>query len=213
MKRYPLPRRGDDFGSVILCDGVYPEGEAALDALASGSVVCCDGAADKYIADGGLPVAIVGDCDSVGEDVRERYGDILHADPDQNINDLTKAVRFCLGRGAKKITVVGATGKREDHTLGNISLLAEYMDLVEIQMITDTGIFTPIIGWAEFESFSGQQVSIFVPDSASGVRYDGLKYPVPEEGLKNWWCGTLNEALGSDFRIYSSNKALIYRVL
>jgi len=188
-------------------------GEVALDALASCRAVCCDGAADRYIAHGGIPAAIVGDCDSVGEDVRKRYREILHADPDQNINDLTKAVRYCLKRGAKKITIVGATGKREDHTLGNISLLAEYMDFVAVQMITDSGIFTPITGWAEFESFPGQQVSVFVPDPATEVKYNGLKFPVPEKGFENWWCGTLNESSGDDFRIYSSNKALAYRVL
>jgi len=128
MKRYPLPRKGDDFGYVILCDGVYPAGAAALEALASGGVVCCDGAADKYVAHGGIPAAIVGDCDSVSRELQARYKEILHTDKEQQTNDQTKAVRLCLGRGAKRITIVGATGGREDHVLGNISLLAEYMN-------------------------------------------------------------------------------------
>ncbi|MBK7480581.1 MAG: hypothetical protein IPI69_13260 [Bacteroidales bacterium] len=36
-------------------------------------------------------------------------------------------------------------GEREDHTIGNISLLAEYAGEVSVVMVSDTGIFTPIL--------------------------------------------------------------------
>jgi len=57
--------------------------------------------------------------------------------------------------------IVGATGKREDHTLGNISLLADYMKTAKVVMVTDYGIFTPMQGITEFTSHKGQQVSLF----------------------------------------------------
>ena len=72
------------------------------------------------------PDAIVGDGDSLPEALKQQYAHLLHLEDEQDYNDMTKATRFCMQRGARKIAYIGATGKREDHTLGNISLLAYY---------------------------------------------------------------------------------------
>ena len=47
---------------------------------------------------------------------------IVHV-TEQETNDLNKAFRYCLANGWTDIVILGATGKREDHTLGNIGLL------------------------------------------------------------------------------------------
>ena len=52
---------------------------------------------------------------------------ILHRISDQETNDQTKAVNFLLAQGKRRIAIIGATGNREDHTLGNISLLSDYL--------------------------------------------------------------------------------------
>ena len=45
---------------------------------------------------------------------------------DQETNDLTKAVNYVKTLGFREVLILGATGRREDHTLGNISLLAQF---------------------------------------------------------------------------------------
>ena len=62
------------------------------------------------------------------------------------------------------ITIIGASGKREDHTLGNIFSILDYKDL-NIKLYTDTGVFTCIHKNQKIESFKGQQVSIFTADN------------------------------------------------
>ena len=117
-----------DIDALILANGDYPSASLPLRMLEEAPyVVCCDGGANEYIARGYLPDVIIGDGDSLSEANRLQYASLIHHNPDQETNDQTKAVQFLLAQGKRKIAIVGATGKREDHTIGNISLLMEYM--------------------------------------------------------------------------------------
>ena len=65
-------------------------------------------------------------------------------------------------QGKRKIAITGATGKREDHTIGNISLLIEYMRAgADVFSFTDHGIFIPCRDITTHKCRKGQQVSIF----------------------------------------------------
>lgn len=106
------------------------------------------------------------------------------------------------------IILVGATGKREDHTLGNISLLVDYMKVgAQVTMLTDHGMFVPASGRNTFKSRPGQQVSVF-NFGATGLRGEGLVYPLSD--FDNWWQGTLNEATGDEFTIHAEGDYLVY---
>ena len=105
---------------------------------------------------------------------------------------------------------MGATGKREDHTLGNISLLADYMEQAEVRMLTDYGLFIPIKEYSVVESFPTLQVSVFNM-GATELSADGLVYPL--SAFTNWWQGTLNEAIGNRFIIHVHGKVLVFRVI
>ena len=114
--------------AVILANGEYPAAAPPLQILADAPyVICCDGGADEYIRNGHIPNLIIGDGDSISEENRKKYGYLLHRISEQDTNDQTKAVNYLLSQGKRRIAIVGATGKREDHTLGNISLLMDYM--------------------------------------------------------------------------------------
>ncbi len=195
--------------AVILANGDYPSHPLPLHLLNEAShVVCCDGSGDAYIAHGGTPHAIIGDGDSLSETNRARYAGIIHRIAEQETNDQTKAVRFLREESKKNLLIAGATGKREDHTLGNISLLIEYMrEGIQAVMATDYGIFVPCRGTRSFPCFPGQKVSIFNFGS-SLLRSEGLVYPT--SGFTNWWQGTLNEASANRFTIHADGEYLIF---
>lgn len=195
--------------ALVLANGEYPTHPLPLKILADAPyVVCCDGGANEYIRRGHIPDAIVGDGDSLSEENRLRYSSLLHTFPeDQETNDQTKAVNFLLAQGKRHIAILGATGKREDHTIGNISLLIEYLrDGAEVRTYTDYGIFIPCRDTHTFPCRPGQQVSI-INFTARGLHGKGLVYPLSD--FTNWWQGTLNCCTGTAFTIEAEGEYLI----
>ena len=197
------------FDAVVVAGGDYPTAKQALQVLHNAPyVVCCDGAADRYIATGRVPDAIVGDGDSISSANREKYASLLHIIPEQESNDQTKAVRFLMERGFRRIAIVGATGRREDHTIGNVSLLIEYARAgCEVRSFTDHGVFVPCNGDTTLPCRRGQQVSIF-SITAKELHAHGLKYPIYD--FTNWWQGTLNECTGEEFSIKANGEFLLF---
>ena len=197
------------YDAVIVAGGEFPTAPQPLEVLQSAPfVVCCDGAADSYIATGGVPDAIVGDGDSISAANREKYAHLLHVISEQETNDQTKAVRFLMERGKRRIAIVGATGKREDHTIGNISLLIEYARAgCDIRSFTDHGVFIPCNGTTTHKCRKGQQVSIF-SITAKELNAEGVLYPIYD--FNNWWQGTLNECTGDEFTINAKGEYLLF---
>lgn len=198
--------------TVILANGKFPEHKIPVGILKNASmIVCCDGAAEQLIAFGLEPFAIVGDCDSLGINILQKYEKIIFRIAEQETNDLSKSVKWCSERGYNDIIILGATGKREDHTIGNISLLAEYARTVKVKMVTDTGTFQPVLKSGRFDSFAGQNISIFSVDQQTEISSSGLKYPLKKRRLKNWWEATLNEATGTSFSLeFKGGPLIIY---
>ena len=191
------------FDAVIVANGEFPSHAVPLAALQEAThVVACDGAIRN------VPQAevVVGDGDSIPEEYRER---LIQVD-EQEDNDLTKATRYCLAQGWHRIAYLGATGQREDHTIGNISLLMRYYRTMGVDgvMLTNHGVFTPAQGRQTFESFKGQQVSIFNFGSTKIVS-EGLRWQ--SYGYEEWWQGTLNEAVGDSFTLEADGYYLVYR--
>lgn len=200
--------------TVILANGTFPFHPIPLAALQKATtIVCCDGAVNKLLAAGMTPDVIIGDLDSIAPDIRSRFNDRLIEEPDQEINDLTKAVHWCKKQNIQSITLLGATGEREDHTLANISLLATYTCDMQIEMISNFGTFSVVRESCAFTSFPGQQVSIFSLTPETIITSDGLKYPLYKRKLAELWQGSLNEATGKTFSLRIAQGTLIvYRL-
>lgn len=198
------------FEAVILGAGDFPTHTIPLGILSEAKFVCCaDSAAVEYIERIGKPDAIVGDGDSLPEEFKRKYADIWHHVGEQETNDQTKATKFCLSLGFKNIAYVGATGKREDHTLGNISLMAQYIKDYGIHptMFTDHGMITSVDKHLELSVEKDQQVSVF-NISCHRLESKGLRWEC--RPFDNWWEGTLNEAIDERVTIDCDGMAIVY---
>lgn len=198
--------------TVIVADGIFPQHEIPLGYIQNAArIICCDGSTGDLVKAGFVPEAIVGDMDSLSYKLAIRFEDRLYEYTDQVTNDLTKAVNWCTERGYNDLVIVGATGKREDHTIGNISLLAEYVKKVNVIMVTDTGLFLPFLKSSEISSFAGQQVSVFSIDPETEITSVGLHYPLNRAKINNWWVATLNEAVGHSFTLnFDNGRVIVY---
>lgn len=82
--------RGKDdmtaFDCVVVACGSFPE-SAELRALmkSAPNVIACDGAVKNLYAHGIEPTAVVGDMDSLTDEMRLRYADRLHYEAEQEI--------------------------------------------------------------------------------------------------------------------------------
>ena len=201
-----------NFDVVVLANGEFPKHAVPLALLKSGlPVVCCDGAAENMLSIGVTPYAIIGDGDSLSDELKKKYHDILLINSDQETNDLTKAVKLCISEGYKRLAIVGAGGLREDHLLANISLLAMYIKGCQCLMFTNYGIFTAISGDTVFESFPRQQVSVFSLYKDNKLTFKGLQYPVEKRSFHFWWEGTLNSALGDSFEVKTTGDTIVFQ--
>ncbi len=122
--------------AVIVGNGDFPRTEYPRYIVASADyIVCCDGAlaswlrnSPKIFTEERLPDAIVGDMDSLSPSLQRKYKDRIFSVDEQDFNDQTKALLYVLKHfpDVDCIHLIAATGKREDHTIGNISLMMEY---------------------------------------------------------------------------------------
>ena len=209
---YQLINSSTNFDVVVLAGGDYPQHAVPTQILQQAPrIVCCDSAIELLHPSLYNKVeAVVGDGDSMSDAAKRQFHDVLYVEHEQADNDLTKATRYCVSRNYCSIAYLGATGKREDHTLGNISLLLRYFQTYGVQpvMVTDYGTFVPCHGDCTFESFAKQQVSIF-NFSCQRIESEGLRWP--SHAYQSWWEGTLNEAEGESFSIQSDGDYLVYR--
>ena len=173
-------------------------------------VVCLDGAANRLFQLGYKPHLIIGDGDSIQPGLTERYGvEFLKVD-EQETNDLSKAVRYLHRRGCRQLMMLGITGRRDDHTLGNISLLVYYLQMgMKAVAVTDWGTFIPCRGNALLKTTKGQQVSLF-NFRATGIKSNDLVYPPYDTTML--WQGTLNEAKSDHLSIQAEGDYLVYLV-
>ena len=195
---------------VILCDGEFPRKAYPLYLLdQADAVVCCDGAVLKYLrytrrrfGEERLPEAVVGDMDTLPKTWQERLSKLIVHESEQDDNDQTKAMRYVLGRhpDVTEIHILGATGRREDHTLGNLGLLMEYtrmFDLrkVRLEAVSDYSTAFPLTDSCELHVGKGRRVSLFSPDNTLTIRSEGLQWPTDGVVFDNWWPATLNRAV------------------
>ena len=200
--------------TVVLAKGRFPTHPIPLAMLKSASrIICCDGSSSSLLAYGLEPTAIVGDLDSVTDELKVRFSDRLYFNPDQDTNDLTKAIHWCKERGFNRISILAGTGMRDDHTIGNVGLLTSYQQMgMDVQMVTDYGVFVPLLKSAKLTSYEGQQISIFSFNNNTFVTTTNLKYPLVNAKLHEPWMGTLNQSLGDWFELkFEPGPLIVFR--
>ena len=196
--------------TVILANGDFPrKGGAAWKLLVGATrVVACDGAADAYRRRfRKWPTVIIGDLDSLS-----RLPSCVSRPPtlvkvaDQDTNDLEKAIAYCAKQGWRDPVIVGATGKREDHTLGNVFRALAYGCAV----VTDLGRFIPVCGQAALAVAKGAAVSVFAPDPKTRMTSKGLEWPLDGVRFPNLYCATLNRATSARISLTATRPVSVF---
>jgi len=196
--------------TVILANGEKPHHNIPVHILRNAEkIICCDGAVSLLEQLEITPHIIIGDCDSITPKQREKYKSIIQVDENSAYSDFQKALKYCIKEDWKNVVILGAAGLRDDHFLANIGILMHYAGKLPLTMVTNYGIFTPIDSTTTFESYPGQQISVFSFSSYAEITFHGLKYPVRKQNFKELWEGSLNEAVAESFTIEIKKNAAI----
>lgn len=176
--------------TVIVANGEFappPDLEALLDSAEV--LIAADGGARHLAKLKRRPDIVIGDLDSLtSTKVREleKAGThILRFPVEKDQSDLELALLHALKVGASEIYVLGALGRRWDHSLANL-LLAAHPELAELQIVFlhgDQQLFL-IRGDVQLGVPVGTRLSLIpLKGDAKGVSSRGLAYTLDNETL------------------------------
>ena len=164
-------------------------------------LVGVDGGANTAILHDLVPEAVIGDFDSLRDDVARRIpADRQHRVAEQDTTDFDKALRSVL---APLSIAVGFTGARLDHTLAALNVLVKHRSrrcILTSQQ--DAVVLLP--PRLELSLPTGTRVSLF-PMGSVKVTSEGLKWPT--DGIDfspDGTVGTSNEAMGGRIGLLTS---------
>jgi thiamine pyrophosphokinase len=185
-------------------------------------VVCCDGALQTLEKKGIVPDVVVGDMDSVCGRALKRFPGRVVRVGEQESNDLSKAFRYVMEQvpDVGFIHILAATGRREDHTLGNLSLLMEFEKAfglsargIAVDLVSDYTSALALGDSTTLDVGEGRPVSIFTPDPTLRIRSEGLQWPTDGVVFDNWWKATLNRATADRITLTLSHPAPVLVIL
>lgn len=189
--------------AVIVSNGFPPTKELLKTEIENADLIIgADGGGNIMLSHGVTPHFVIGDMDSFKKPKFVNF-EVIH-DPDQETNDLEKALSLALKKEAETCTVLGAFGERMDHALKNLSVLKQY-DSAFRQLNYKDEIFQAFLVSNEYKGSGpvGSIVSLFpISGEAKGITTQGLKFPLTNDCLKTGERdGTSNETVQPKFSI------------
>lgn len=155
-------------------------------------LVAADGGADRALALGVRPVAVIGDMDSITAAARTQLGAVVHHVPEQESTDFDKALRNIR---APFVLALGCLGGRVDHELAVLSVLIRRHAMPCLLIGREDVVFAapPVL---QIALQAGDRFSLFPMAHVTG-RSEGLKWPIAGlEFSPDARGGTSNQALG-----------------
>lgn len=161
-------------------------------------VVGADNGAYHLINAGVEPDRIIGDIDSIAPELARQFIRRINQVDTQENTDFEKSLIYIYSDyPSADVTILGATGRRMDHELGNLLCAANWADRLNIRLISDDEMICFPSAGKQFElrAKQGQIISLFGLPEAAGVSTCGLKWPLCDETLPMGTRGVSNEAM------------------
>ena len=202
-----------DSSSVLIANGKKPKNKKIIEILKNAkNVICVDNGYELASELNITPSVVIGDLDSV--DINKISKDILIIkDEDQNTNDLEKTLNYCLSKNIRDIILVGATGERDDQNLATILVSLEYIEQLNIEILSDLYSIEFVNGKRDFEATPMREVSLISMDKENIITTQGLKYNLDKSKLSSATHGISNYSIGENFSISCSSPLIVFKKL
>ena len=150
-------------------------------------ILAADSGMNALYAAAVTPDIIIGDFDSADKKIlaffqQNKEIDFCTLNPEKDDTDTEFAIRESIRRGADSITIIGGTGTRLDHVLGNISLLGIGLEEgVRMELLDAHNRLCMIdhsVTLKKKEQYGNYLSLIPYNGNVTGVTLKGLKYPL-----------------------------------
>lgn len=121
----PMPIVQSSSGVTLVGGGPLTRAVLARSLALAPCLVAADGGADRLLAMGQRPEAVIGDLDSISAAARADLGPAVHLIPEQDTTDFDKALRHV---AAPFVVGLGFSGARLDHGLAVLNALVRHPD-------------------------------------------------------------------------------------
>ena len=199
----------------IIANGEYPSDDI-LRSLKQDKdmIIAADGGAKICAKCGITPYYIVGDLDSIGNEIDSFYHSEIIKMENPDTTDLQKAMDFAVQFNPEKLNIYAALGNRCDHTLANLFLFFNYEYYGDLTVYDNFGylkILQP--GKHILKGEAGDVISFFSFIELKKIKIKGLKYPLPLQNIKSNYYSISNEFTKNKAEIsFSEGRILYYRV-
>ena len=194
----------------VVLNGQMPKEKILINQIQSADyIIAVDGSGNTLIDLNIIPDVIIGDFDSINS-INDKNIEFVKTE-DQSKTDFRKTLEWCIKKNILEISIYGISGKSDDHFLGNYYTLNDFGTIIKWTAYTDFSFIRPCKGTKEFESFSGQKVSLFCMKGESIINSKNLEYPLKSYHLKPSDKAVRNISLSTKFTIASSNNILVFQ--
>ena len=155
------------------------------------TIIAVDSGANALFKYKMVPDFVLGDFDSIDQTALVHYqnhSEVIRSPIEKDETDTELAIHKAVELNASEIIILGATGLRLDHTLGNIFLLKKVQGYdIACVLIDDKQEISLMKDKKEFFSMQGKTVSLItLTEKTTDILTEGFYYPLNGEILE---CG------------------------
>ena len=156
-----------------------------------------------------IPGFVCGDLDS-SQKIPEEV-EVIHT-PNQDFTDFDKALQILFDKDFTSIDVFGASGKEQDHFLGNLHTAIQWKDNLKLTFFDNHSRYFLADKSTEIMNCKGKIISLVPFPNVTNIFTEGLQYALNKENLTfGERIGTRNKALKNKLKItFESGNLFIF---
>jgi len=172
---------------IILANGKPPKKSVVTFFRKKGfeKLICADGGANSALKMNLVPDVIVGDLDSISEEVLKEFkssSKIIRLKR-QNDTDVEKCLKYAIKDNFDEALLVGVTGNRLDHTFCNLGIVLKFFPSIKLSLIAENSFLKPYKGNVKLKTHPGETISLYGFDKKTKITSSGLKYSLKQTAL------------------------------
>ena len=173
-------------------------------------LVCATDGAYNFLDEHDIvPDLVCGDLDS-SQEIPKNI-EVIHT-PNQNFTDFDKMLQILFDKGFKTIDVFGASGKEQDHFLGNLHTALQWKEKLKLTFFDNHGKYFLAQKTTTIIDVLDKTISLIPFPKTTNIVTKGLKYSLNNETLDfGKRIGTRNKAIENNVSItFKSGNLLIF---